>query len=82
MKAKAYILINAEAGKLRWKWLYNQLRKIKNITSIEPVTGSFDFIAVIEGENFNEIWNTVLDDLQAIDGITGTVTCNVITLNL
>ncbi|MBI4722766.1 MAG: Lrp/AsnC ligand binding domain-containing protein [Candidatus Stahlbacteria bacterium] len=82
MKAKAYILINVGAGKLKWKWIYNQLRKVKNIISIDPVTGSFDFIAVIEDENFNEVWQTVLDELQAIDGITGTVTCNVISIKL
>lgn len=80
MKATAYVLIKAEGGKLRWKWLYNRLGKVKNIKSVDAVTGTFDFIIVMEGETFNEVWHTVLNEIQAIDGITGTVTCNVITV--
>lgn len=80
MNAKAYVLIKAGAGKAKWKWLHNQLTKIKNVKSVDAVTGSFDFIATIEGDNFNEIWRTVLDDFQAIDGVTSTLTCNVITI--
>lgn len=80
MKAKAYILIKAEAGKARWRWLYNQLTKTKNVKSVDALTGSYDFIVVIEGEDFNEIWRLVLEEFQAIDGIMGTTTCNVISL--
>ena len=80
MNARAYILIKAEAGKARWKWLHSQLMKVKGVKGVDAVTGTFDFIATIEGEDFNEIWRTVLEEFQAIDGVVSTLTCNVITI--
>lgn len=78
--AKTYVLINIEAGKARWKWIYNQLSKVTGVKSVDALTGSYDFIVELEGENFNAIWQTVLEELQSLEGLTNTTTCNVISL--
>jgi len=76
MTATAYILINVAAG--RAKRVYDELVKIKGIQHVDPITGPYDLVATAQGSDFNIIGNMVMSNLQKIDGITGTITCNVI----
>ncbi len=76
MTATAYVLINVAAG--RAKKVYDELVKIKGIQHVDPITGPYDLVATAQGNDFNVIGNMVMSSLQKIDGITGTITCNVI----
>lgn len=76
MPATAYILINVGAGKA--KKVHDDLLKVKGIQHVDPITGPYDLVATAQGNDFNVIANMVMSNLQKIDGITGTITCNVI----
>ncbi|MDP2718427.1 MAG: Lrp/AsnC ligand binding domain-containing protein [Dehalococcoidia bacterium] len=79
MTTRAFILIETAVGKT--KDVVAALTKVSGITSVDPVTGPYDVIAVIEGANLNAIGNVVTNNIHPIPGITRTVTCLAIELS-
>jgi DNA-binding Lrp family transcriptional regulator len=73
MAAKAFILIETQVGKNRE--VTTALKNIKGISSVDPVTGPYDAIATIEVNNLSEIGELITGKIQAIPGISRTVTC-------
>ena len=73
MSAKAFILIETSVGKT--KEVVSVLKKMKGLKSVDTVTGPYDVIAVIEGENLNDIGDLITGEIHAIAGISRTVTC-------
>ncbi len=73
MAARAFVLIETAVGKT--KEVYNALEKLEGIKTIDVVTGPYDIIATIEGDNLNTIGNLVTSKMHPIPGITRTVTC-------
>ena len=73
MAAKAFILIETVTG--RTKQVASKLQQLKGVKSADCVTGPYDVIAVIEGENLNDIGVLVTDKIQSVSGISRTVTC-------
>lgn len=73
MAAKAFVLIETAVGKT--KDVYNALEKVEGIKSIDVVTGPYDIIAVVEGDDLNNIGSLVTGKMHPIAGITRTVTC-------
>jgi DNA-binding Lrp family transcriptional regulator len=73
MLAKAYVLIEAEAGQLRE--VLAALRSLPGIRAADVITGPYDLIAIIETTDQRAIGRLVMDDLQAIAGIKRTITC-------
>ena len=73
MAAKAFILIETVTG--RTKQVASKLQQLKGVKSVDSVTGPYDVIAVIEGENLNDIGMLVTDKIQPVSGISRTVTC-------
>jgi DNA-binding Lrp family transcriptional regulator len=73
MAAKAFVLIETAVGKT--KEVYNALEKLEGMKTIDVVTGPYDIIATIEGDNLNTIGNLVTSKMHPIAGITRTVTC-------
>lgn len=71
--AKAFILIEAAVGKNRE--VVTVLRRIKGVKTVDSVTGPYDVIAVVEGENLNEIGDLVTAKIQLVPDISRTVTC-------
>lgn len=71
--AKAFVLIETAVGKT--KDVYAALEKIEGIKSVDVVTGPYDVIAVVEGENLNNIGNLVTNKIHPVLGVTRTVTC-------
>ena len=49
MTANAYVLIEAQVGKT--KQVVEAIRKLQGVVSVDIVTGPYDAIAVIQGEN-------------------------------
>lgn len=76
MSAKAFILIETAVGKT--KEVVSVLEKMKGLKSVDTVTGPYDVIAVIEGENLNDIGDLITGQIHSIDGISRTVTCLVV----
>ncbi len=73
MAAKAFILIETAVGKT--KDVMNILNKSDGIKSVDAVTGPYDIIAVVEGDDLNAIGSMVTNKVHPIPGVNRTVTC-------
>ncbi len=76
MPAKAYVLIATAGG--RTGQVLAAIRSRPGVTAADAVTGPYDIIAVVEGQDLNEIGRIVLDRVHAVEGITRTTTCPVV----
>jgi len=70
--ARAYLKINVEPGKERV--VKNQLLERKNVVQADLTSGEQDIIALIEGDNYEQLMDFVITELRPIDGIIKTVT--------
>ena len=73
MAAKAFVLIETAVG--RTKEVATTLRQLKGVKSVDPVTGPYDVIAIIEAETLNDIGDIVTEKIHPTTGISRTVTC-------
>lgn len=73
MSARAFVLIETSVG--RTKEVANILRQLEGVKSVDPVTGPYDVIAVIERESLTEIGDLVTSKIHPVLGISRTVTC-------
>ena len=72
----AYILIQTEVGKAAS--VANAVRNTTGVTEAEDVTGPYDVIVRAEASNVDELGRLVVARVQAVDGITRTLTCPVV----
>ena len=73
MSARAFVLIEAEAGKSLK--VVAALKGIEGVTTANQVTGPYDVIAVIDRDNLEEIGSVIAEKIQSIPGISRTVSC-------
>jgi len=73
MATKAYILIEAQVGKVRQ--VVETIRKSEGVVSVDSVTGPYDIVAIVEGETTEDIGALLTTKVHRIDGISRTVTC-------
>jgi DNA-binding Lrp family transcriptional regulator len=73
MQARAYVLIEAEAGQVAT--VIALLRALPGVSIADPVTGPYDIIVTIETDDQRDIGRLVMNELHAISGIKRTVTC-------
>ena len=78
MKAQAYILISVGVGRARS--VYQELHKIKAVGEVNAVSGPYDIIARVDAFDVSTIGTLVLDTIQAIEGVTDTITCHVVSM--
>ena len=75
MATKAFVLIETDVGKTKdVVGVLNNL-KVKEIKSVDLVTGPYDIITVVEHDDFNAIGNLVTEHMHPIPGVKRTVTC-------
>ena len=74
----AYILIQTEVGKAAQ--VAKEVAAIKGVTSAEDVTGPYDVIVRAEAKNVDDLGKLVVAKIQAVEGITRTLTCPVVHL--
>jgi DNA-binding Lrp family transcriptional regulator len=74
----AYILVQTEVGKAAQ--VAKDIVRIEGVQQAEDVTGPYDVIARAEARNLDELGKLVVARVQAIDGITRTLTCPVVRL--
>ena len=75
---QAYILIQTEVGKAAA--VATQIAEIAGVTQAEDVTGPYDVIVRAEANNVDELGKLVVARIQAVPGITRTLTCPVVHL--
>jgi len=74
----AYILIQTEVGKAAQ--VAKDILDITGVQQAQAVTGPYDVIARAEARNIDELGQLVVARVQAVDGITRTLTCPVVRL--
>ena len=74
----AYILVQTEVGKAAK--VAKDIVRIEGVQLAEDVTGPYDVIARAEAGNLDELGKLVVARVQAVDGITRTLTCPVVRL--
>jgi DNA-binding Lrp family transcriptional regulator len=74
----AYILIQTEVGKAAM--VAEKIVEIEGVQQAEDVTGPYDVIVRAEARNIDELGKLVVARVQAVDGITRTLTCPVVHL--
>ena len=75
---QAYILIQTEVGKAAQ--VAKEVRDLDGIAEAEDVTGPYDVIVRAEAKNVDELGKLVVARIQAVEGITRTLTCPVVHL--
>ena len=75
---QAYILIQTEVGKA--SHVVTAARTIDGVTEAEDVTGPYDVVVKAEAKNVDELGKLVVARIQAVEGITRTLTCPVVHL--
>jgi len=74
----AYILIQTELGAAAA--VAEAAAEVSGVTAADDVTGPYDVIVQAQAANVDELGKLVVSALQAIPGITRTLTCPVIKL--
>ena len=76
---QAYILVQTEVGKAGA--VAQAIAELESgITTAEDVTGPYDVIVRAEAPTVDELGKLVVARIQAVDGITRTLTCPVVHL--
>jgi DNA-binding Lrp family transcriptional regulator len=74
----AYILIQTEVGQAAQ--VAKEIIDITGVQQAEDVTGPYDVIVQAEAHSIDELGKLVVARVQAVDGITRTLTCPVVHL--
>ncbi len=72
----AFVLIRAQAGK--GATVREEVSQIRGIRSADMVTGPYDVIARAEARSIDELGRSILVKIQAVEGVTRTLTCPVL----
>lgn len=75
---QAYILVQTEVGKAAA--VAEEILRIDGVTLAEDVTGPYDVIVRAEARSVDELGKLVVARVQAVGGITRTLTCPVVHL--
>ena len=73
MTIRAFILIQAESGKAIE--VVSALAQLEKVKSADQVTGPYDVIIVVEGENLVDIGDLINSQIGCIPYITRVVSC-------
>jgi len=72
----AYVLILTEVGKVAH--VAQALRDLDGVQVAEDITGPHDIIARVQASGLDQLGRLVASRIQAVDGVTRTLTCTVI----
>jgi DNA-binding Lrp family transcriptional regulator len=78
VSVQSYVLIQTEVGKAAT--VVQAIRDIPGVTLAEDVTGPYDVIVRAEAQTMDELGRLVVARIQAVPGITRTLTCPVVNL--
>ncbi|OGF58833.1 MAG: hypothetical protein A2Y62_10145 [Candidatus Fischerbacteria bacterium RBG_13_37_8] len=70
---QAYVFINAASSKANS--IFKALKDNPKVKYAHVVTGLHDLIVFVEAEDVNKLVRVITEEIQAVDGITKTVTC-------
>jgi len=76
MVAKAFVLVTTSVGQT--KGVFNKLKKLDGVKSVDVVMGPYDVIAVVEGDSIDSLGKLITEHLHKVEGIERTLTCQTI----
>lgn len=76
---RVYVLAKIDANSL--EKVLDHLKKIQGITAADAVTGPYDMLICLEGDNVARMLSSVVRDIRQIPGILSTETLVVIGLD-
>jgi DNA-binding Lrp family transcriptional regulator len=71
----AYVLIQTEVGKAGQ--VAREIAEIRGVHEVEPVAGPYDVIARAEARGMDDLGRLIVSQIQAVNGVTRTLTCAV-----
>jgi DNA-binding Lrp family transcriptional regulator len=74
----AYILIQTEVGKAAQ--VAGAIAQIEGVHRAEAVSGPYDVVVRAEAGTLDDLGRMVVSRIQAVDGVTRTLTCPVVHL--
>ena len=74
----AYVLIQVQVG--RSAEVGSEIERIESVISSDVVTGPYDVIALAQAAGMDDLGKLVVARIQAVDGVTRTLTCPVLSL--
>ena len=72
----AYVLILTEVGKVAH--VAQAVSDLDGVQVAEDITGPYDVIARVQASSLDQLGRLVASRIQAVDGVTRTLTCTVI----
>lgn len=75
---QAYVLIQTEVGKAAA--VATEVRNIDGVEAADDVTGPYDVIVKAGAPDVDQLGKLVVARIQAIEGITRTLTCPIVNL--
>jgi DNA-binding Lrp family transcriptional regulator len=75
---EAYVLIQTEVGKAAT--VATEIAEIEGVTTSEAVTGPYDAVVHAQADDVDALGKLVVARIQAVPGITRTLTCPVVKL--
>ena len=73
MATKAFLLVETAVGRTRD--VANTLRDLNGVESVDVVTGPYDIIAIIVGDDMSIVGGLVTEKIHTVVGVVRTVTC-------
>lgn len=73
MATRAYLLVETAVGKTRE--VASTLQGLEGIESVDVVTGPYDIIALINGDDMAVVGTVVTESIHTVPGVVRTVTC-------
>jgi DNA-binding Lrp family transcriptional regulator len=74
----AYVFVQVRVG--RSAEVASEIARVERVISSEVVTGPYDVIARAEAADMDNLGKLVVARIQAVDGVTRTLTCPVMKL--
>ncbi len=78
MATRSFVLIETSVG--RTKEVVAALKSVREVISVDAVTGPYDIIAVVEAQDLNSVGDVVTSRVHVVPGIVRTVTCLAVSL--
>ena len=75
---KPYVLVQVRVG--RSAEVASEIARIEKVISSDVVSGPYDVIALAEAVDIDDLGKLVVARVQAVDGVTRTLTCPTIKL--
>ncbi|MGH2749889.1 MAG: Lrp/AsnC ligand binding domain-containing protein [Actinomycetota bacterium] len=72
---RAYILIQTVTNAAH---VAREIRELEGVETADDVSGPYDVIVQLEAASMDELGKTVVNRIQAVEGISRTLTCPIV----